>query len=255
LSEFKTILLQIKILARASLKARYRNSVLGYLWVLISPLSTYLAQAYVFKVVFKVQIDNYFLFLLLGLVPWMFFAQTLEMTTTSLFYSSRLLKAIPVHPVSLIMAQVLDNLINNFTVILIVLAAISSFETVPFEKLYLFPLPYFVLVVFTLSLSFLFSLLSIKYFDVKFVVSFVLGLLFFISPILYPENFVPEETQFLLALNPMYFILRPFRVLVEYGASVEFFRALFIASCGTLAAALTAYTYWKTKRNEIYLRL
>lgn len=255
LTKISTILSQSKVLARASLKARYRNSILGYLWVLISPLSTYVAQSYIFKVVFKVQIENYFLFLLFGLVPWMFFAQTLEMTTTSLFFSSRFLKSVQVHPISLVLAQVLDNLINNLTVVLIVLCVIATVEHVPFENIYLFPLPYLVLVIFTLSLSFLLSLLSIKYFDVKFVMSFVLGLLFFISPILYPENFVPEEAQFLLTLNPMYYILKPFRVLVETGPSNDFFYSLLIAAAGALLASLAAFGYWKAKRNEIYLRL
>ncbi len=254
-ANYKEIIFQSIILTKANLKSRYRNSFAGYLWVIISPISTYLTQSYVFKFVFKVQVENYLLFLLLGLIPWIFFAQTIEMTVGALFCNAKLLKSFQLQPVSIIIAQVFDNLINNLTVIVIILSWLFFFQDVNLEKIYLFPLPYISLGIFTFALSFLFSALSLLFFDVKFIISFLLGLLFLISPILYPESFVPEKFIFLIKMNPLYYIFKPFKDLISGGADILFFKDLCLSFCESIAMLTLTFLFWRKNGNDLLIRI
>lgn len=251
----KTLWDQSLVLTTANLKARYRNSVFGYLWVLLGPLSTYMAQAYVFKFIFRVPVENYLQFLLFGLLPWIFFSQTLEMVTTSFYHNGRLLKNVKVQPMALIVAQTVDNMINNFAALAILLTIIGIWDSVPWLKVYLFPIPYLVIGVTAIAFGFFLAALNVEFFDVKFVLNFALGLLFFLTPVIYPENFVPQEARFLLDYNPIHYLLRPFRALLETGPSALFWLQLRDASLVALAALVLAGYYWKRRRNEIYLKL
>jgi ABC-type polysaccharide/polyol phosphate export permease len=252
---WKAILSQSVILTKANLKTRYRNSFAGYLWVIISPLMTYMVQGYVFKMIFKIPMDNYFLFLLFGLIPWLFFSQTLEMVTTCFHYNGRLLKSTPVHPASLILAQGWDNIINSFLVMTLVLGLLSLSGEVPWSKIYLYPLPYISLLVSTVALGFWLSSLHARFFDVKFVLSFCLNILFFLTPVIYPENYVPAGFKFLLYGNPVYYLLRPWRALLESGPSPIFWLSLAQSFTLALMSVILATYYWRKKRNAIYLRL
>ena len=72
----------------AQLKSRYRKTVAGFLWVLLNPILTFCVQALIFKNVLKINIENYYLFLLAGIVPWIFITSSLSMTV-SVFVANR----------------------------------------------------------------------------------------------------------------------------------------------------------------------
>jgi len=249
------IVSQSLIFLRANLKARYRQSFAGFLWVFIGPLSTYLAQAYVFRFVFKIQVQNYFSFLLFGLVPWIFFSQTLEMTTTSFYNQNRILKSLNIHPLSLIIAQALDNLINSIVLIFVVLLALTIFFSVPWERLFLFPIAYTALALTGISFGFVLAVTNIFFYDTKFVLTFALGLLFFVSPVFYPESFVPDEFRWVLLVNPLTYLLRPFRALLDQGPGVAFLEAQLQALGICLIAIGMAYLVWQRKKHVFYFKL
>src|SRR5690606_4851573 len=89
------------ILTSASMRTRYRNSILGFAWVILNPLILMSAQAYVFVGVLKIEMDNYVLYLMSGLLPWIFLSQTLEMTATLYVFQGSLLKSLNLHPMTL----------------------------------------------------------------------------------------------------------------------------------------------------------
>jgi ABC-type polysaccharide/polyol phosphate export permease len=221
----------------------------------MSPLLTYLVQGYVFRIIFKIQVENYFLFLLFGLSPWIFLSQTIDMSTGLLYNQSKLLKSLKISPVTLLAAQAFDNLINSLLVVLIVLLWLSFFGTVDWSKVIFFPLPYLAVLVSGLFLSFFLATCQIFFFDTKFVTQFVLGILYFLTPIVYPENFVPEQWRFLLALNPLTYLLRPFRTLMEEGLSPKFLFDQLIAFAVAAFFCVVTLIFWARRRNAFYLRL
>lgn len=255
LKNIQLIFTQSFLLTRASLKARYRNSFAGYLWVILAPMTIFVTQAYVFKVIFKIEAKNYFVFLLFGLSPWLFFSQTLEMSSGLLYHQAKLLKSFKMSPITLLAAQAFDNLLNSLLVIFFALVTLSFFGDVDWAKIIFFPIPYISILISTLFLSFFIAVFQIFYFDTRFVTQFILGLLYFVSPIVYPENFVPEKFQFIIQLNPLTYLLRPFRTLLDEGLTNNFFIDQFIAFLISLIIASLAILFWRSKRYAFYLRL
>lgn len=215
----------------------------------------FVTQAYVFKVIFKIEAKNYFVFLLFGLSPWLFFSQTLDMSSGLLYNQAKLLKSFKISPITLLAAQALDNLINSVLVICLALITLSIFGELDWTKIVFFPIPYISILISTLFFSFFLSVCQIFYFDTRFVTQFVLGILYFVSPIVYPESFVPEQFQFIIKLNPLTYLLRPFRTLLDEGFSTNFIFDQSVAFLIAFAIAGLSIMFWRSKRYAFYLRL
>ena len=122
MSETKIFLSQVNALTVASLKGRYRKTAAGLLWVVLNPLLTFGVQALVFGYFIKMDVDNYLLYLVAGLIPWIFISQTLEMTTPVFVASGALMKSFAASPLVYLCSQVADNFFN----FLIYIKAISA---------------------------------------------------------------------------------------------------------------------------------
>lgn len=251
----RSVLKQTKILTLAGLKARYRNSWIGYLWVVISPITTFAVQAFVFTQIFQIRIPNYGEYLLISLLPWYFFSITVDMTTTAFFFNSRLLKSNIVQPIAIILSKVNENLISYLTTLLIGLCCLSLVSEVSILTRLLFcVLAIFPLYVFTAAVAFTISCLNTLYFDVKFISTFFLGLLFYLTPILYTEDFVPLKWQWLNQINPLTYLFRPFGDVSQVDESFIGSHILvsYVVAC---TSAACAYIVWKGLRNAVFTRV
>src|SRR5271154_4561101 len=98
---------QSRALAAANLKSRYRRTVAGFLWVVLNPLIMFGVQSMIFRHVLKIQISNYFLFLLSGLLPWIFITQSMDMCTSLFQANGGVLKSFHLNPLVLLTAQLI----------------------------------------------------------------------------------------------------------------------------------------------------
>lgn len=242
-------------LTLASLKSRYRNTVSGFLWVLLSPLLQYGAQAYAFYFILKLPVDNYPVFLLLGLIPWIFIISSVEMSTGSFTNQGRLLKSFPIHPWVPLMAQIADNLINFAVVFLFLMIPVTILTSFQAISLLVLPLALLPIFVGTFSLSLLLSTLNVFFRDTKFIVSFSTSILFFLTPVFYPESIIPEDFRWVPAVNPIYYMIRPFRGLETAFEGSQFWIHLGEAYVVAGGLMLWAIWYWGRKKNELYFNI
>lgn len=247
---------QIRTLTSANLRTRYRNTVAGMIWVVLNPLMTYLAQCYVFKAVLKIQFPNYMLFLLTGLIPWIFLSQSAVMGTTLLTTHARLLKSFPIHPVGLLISVLADNLINflvTFFLLLVPVLALSE-NANPLHFL-LFPIPLISLFLFTSGLVWFLATLQIFYYDTRFVLDFALLIAFYMSPIFYPADFVGGQYRWLVAYNPVSYVLAPFQELSRPMLSDDFAWLCVRSYLAAFVIFTLAAFFWRRRRNLAYLHL
>ena len=91
--------------------------------------------------------------------------------------------------------------------------------------------------------------------DTQFILQFILNLAYFITPIFYPKELIPERLQWVVSFNPLFIIIKPFQsIFWKYDLhlfALDFFRALVLTTILILACAI----YWRRKKNEIYFRL
>lgn len=250
---------QVGAVTGANLKARYRKTVAGFLWVVLNPLIMYTVQALVFKRFLKIDVRHYALFLASGLLPWAFLQQSLEMCTSLFVSSGRMLKSLQVNPLVLLLAQISDNLINFLATLVLILIPVCLLEHLSgwdrFEVLFLLPIPIFILACAAVGMSWLLATWQVFLRDTRFVVSFVLSVSYFLTPIFYPVSFVPPEFRVLIQINPLYRLIVPFQILMTDYDPNAFGISLFFASgiaCGFLGlAALT----WEKRRNDVYFNV
>ncbi len=248
--------MQIKTFTTASIKSRYRNTLAGLLWVILSPLLMFGAQSFAFKYVLRIEFANYPLFLLTGLMPWIFLMQSINMGTGLILSQSRLLKSFPIHPLACLLAMIVDNLINfvmTFLVILVPLVLLSA--DVKGIYFLLMPIPLLSLLIATVGLVWFLSVLQVFFYDTRYIVEFVTSIAFFVTPIFYPRQFVGPEFQWLLDLNPLNFLFAPLQALSRPVLPDNFLSLVGQSYAVSLSIFTLASLFWWRKRNLLYFRL
>lgn len=247
--------IQIKELTLASVKSRYRKTWTGFLWVILNPILMFGVQALVFKKFLKLEMPDYFLFLLGGLLPWIFLTSTIQMGTPVFVAQAQLLRSFKINPWVLLGAQVLDSFFNFLVTFLIILLPLYLFSDKSVLTLLLLPVAMIPLLVGTLCVTITLSILNVFYRDINFVMGFVFSLMFFITPIFYPREFVPEEYQWMITCNPIIYFIVPFRVLLYSNDVVALFPVMVKSILVCIIFIGIAFYVWKKKQNEFYRRL
>jgi ABC-2 type transport system permease protein len=204
-------------LALKELKIRYKRSVLGFLWALLNPALLMLVLTLVFATVMRFAIPHYAIFLLSVLLPWTFFAQSLSYAVESIVGNGDLIKKVRVAKLVFPMAALVSNLIN-LGLSLIPLALLVLVMRHPFYWTWLFlPVPLLALTLFTMGMTFFFAAANVYYRDVAHILQVVLSAWFYVTPIIYSLDFIPEKERWIFKLNPMIYVIHGFRLSVYYG--------------------------------------
>ena len=220
----------IKNLVARDLKVRYKGSALGYMWTWFDPLITMLIFIFVFDVILKIKVENFPVYLLSGLVPWLFFSNSVSGSVNSLVGNAALIKSIyfprAIYPLSVVLA----NLVNLLLSLVILIPIILLFKLNISYKALLLPFPLILLFLFTSGLALLFSCLHVYFRDMIYISGFIVRLWFYASPIFYSiEGIVSERFLALYLLNPLAVILMLFRTALM-GLAPPNFRSVLIAS-------------------------
>ncbi len=217
----KNYLFLIEQFTITDFKLRYSQSVLGYLWSLLNPLMMFGVLYFVFSVFMRFgEIPHYQVRLLSGIMLWSFFAEATTGGMNSLLMKASLLNKISfpriIIPLSSIFTTTLSLLINLIVLVFFMFLSGAAIQITAFMGV--------VVVIQLIFLSFSLSLLLTSFFlrfrDLSHIWTVFLQLGFWATPIIYPENIVPEKYQILLKINPMARILKSFRSSVIYGEPV-----------------------------------
>ena len=196
--QYREVLLN---LVRRNLKVRYKNSLLGFLWSLLNPLMQIGVWWLVFGVIMRPsgQMGDYMPYLLTGFLPWLFFSQTVLDSTACVTQEMALVKKAYFPRAILPMSTVISNLVHlAFAfVVLVALSMIWGFGLTSWfwSNLWMVLPATLLLVVFAYGIAAMVSAWSVWYADVKFIVGNVLGLWFFLTPVLYPISLVLMKTD------------------------------------------------------------
>jgi ABC-type polysaccharide/polyol phosphate export permease len=226
-------------LALSDFKLRYNNSVLGYLWSLLNPLMVFGVYYLVFSVFMRFEgIAHYQLYLLLGILLWNYFAESTTSGMASIQYKASLISKINFPKWMIVVAS---NLTSTLT-LMINLVIFSVFFVVSgasfLSGIIFFPIYLVQLVVFSLGVSFILSSYYLKYRDLMHIWGILIQAFFWLTPIIYPINIIPENIRRYFMLNPMARIIDGSRSVLIYGGMPE--RSGVIVASAVIAAILLA---------------
>jgi ABC-type polysaccharide/polyol phosphate export permease len=206
-------------LVAREIKARYKQSILGYAWVVLVPLIKLVVMTIVFSAFFRIKTDPipYPLFLFTALVPWTFTAGAVSVATSSLMANSSLITKIKlpreIFPITSILVKVVD-----FALSFVVLFALMLVFKYPFHlTILLIPVIFLIQFILIMGVSFILSALNVFYRDVENLLEVFLLVWMYMTPVFYPPEFIPAQYQMLFNLNPMMGIINAYRNVVLYG--------------------------------------
>jgi lipopolysaccharide transport system permease protein len=236
-------------LALRNLRSQYKQSMLGYAWILVSPAVYLLTFTFVFSTVLRTPSEGvpFPLFLCVGLVPWLFFSGALLFATESISGAASLVTMVyfprEILTVSAVLVRVLD--LAAGLVILVGLLAYHGYGLGPTAAWV--PAIFLLHLLFTVGLSLPLAALNLFFHDVRFLVGVGLNLWFFLTPVMYPMEIVPARYLFLYDLNPNAWLVEMYRDALLHGKSPA---AEDLVWCAGVALSTLAAGYYFFKRLE-----
>jgi ABC-type polysaccharide/polyol phosphate export permease len=214
LQEFKEVLNYRHLLfqlVRRDILTRYKRSFLGVAWTMLNPLGMMLILSFVFSQIFG-QIHAYPAYLLIGLMAWNFFSQSTTYAMNNLIWGGGLLQRIYIPRAAFGISAILSGLVNlvlSFVPLVIVMGVLGA--PIRITAVFL-PVSLLLLACFTLGLGLAISTLAVYFPDVAEMYQIILTALMYLTPIIYPETVIPAKYQLILHLNPLYYLLKLWRL-------------------------------------------
>ena len=229
------------------IKAQYKQSVLGYAWILLNPIAYLLILTFVFTKAFPMpaQTDVPFpLFLSIGMMPWLFFSNALSSATMSLIGASNVIRSVYFPREMLVIAAALVRVVDLAAGLLIVgVLMLVSGASLNWTAIWVPPL-IFIHLLFVLGCSLPLAAINLFYRDVRFLVSTALSLWFFLTPIFYTAGAVPERYRIVYDINPNARLIDAYRYALLDGVSPPL-ESLVWAGVLSLLSLIMGYYFFK----------
>ena len=203
----------LALLVRRDISVRYKQSAIGFAWVIIQPLMMMTIFSVIFGRFAKLPSDGvpYPLFTLTALLPWLYFAKALSGSSDSLVGSATLVKKVYFPRLVIPLSRALSGLVD-FGITFVVLAGMLAwYGVLPGWQIVFLPVMIMVALLTALGLGLWLTALNVKYRDVGLMVPFMVQIWMYASPIAYSASIVPEKWQWLYSLNPMVGVVEGFR--------------------------------------------
>lgn len=212
-------------LLQRNIASRYKGSVLGGVWCFIHPLLLLCVYTFVFSVVFKarwgVTIGNsqgaFAVIMFCGMTLFSIFSECVSANCSIILNNPNYVQKV-IFPLEVLpLAQVLTSFVLGIVwIILLFLGVIFILGTISWTMFLLFPI-LFILFLFTLGISYLVASLGVYIRDTSYVIQVLLQILFFMTPIFYPVEAVPEKFRVVLQINPLTILIEEARKVFLWG--------------------------------------
>ncbi len=236
----------IKHLTLREIKGRYKQSFLGFFWIVLNPFFQMIIMSFVFSKIMKVSNLGvpYPIFIYAGLLPWIFFTNSLTTSTRILVENSSLLKKIYFPREILVLSTILAKTFDFFLSAFIFLLLMFWFK-VPLSAFILLFFPiFFIQFLFTFALSLLLASLNLFYRDIQYLLNLIITLWFYVTPVLYATEFFPEKYRWIFKINPMSVYINAYRQVVLAG-NIPNWTSLSVGIIISLVIFVVSYRFFK----------
>lgn len=209
-------------LVKKDLRTRYKGSILGFLWTFVNPLLQLIVYSIVFSTIMPVNVDKYYIYLFVALIPWIFFTTCLQAGATSILAGKDMIKKIYfprlIMPLSVVGAAFM-NMLFSMGVVFVVL--LFSGVGISIQILWL-PVIMVLECLLALGLTFICAALNVYFRDLEHILGIVTMAWFYLTPIVYTADMVPPEFVHYFDLNPMKAVIEAYRDILYYKQMPQF---------------------------------
>ena len=237
-------------LVRRYLKGRYKGSFLGFFWTFLNPLLQLAVYTMVFSVILKNGREDYYLFLFVALVPWIFCSSCASSGVSCIWQQQDMVKKIYFPREVLPLSFVISNFVNMVLSLLVVLAVlIVSGKGLNFQALLYLPLIMAVEFLLCLGITLILSGLDIYFRDLEYLMGIFTMAWQFMTPIMYGIDQVPEKYLPIFYLNPMTSVINAYRDILYYKQPPELQTLGSAVAAGVLLCVLGFLVFGRLKRR------
>ncbi len=245
----------IQSLVARELKARYRGSVLGFFWSFVNPLMLLSIYTFVFTKVMPglhaKEIEPFALFMFCGILPWTWFASALTESAASLIAGGNLIKKVLFPAEILPIVNVLANMIHFFLGLPILIGFLIWYQKSPdLGDLPWFPVVVLIQLIFTSALALVLSALTVHFRDIRDILSNILTLWFFATPIIYPMGLAIGLGKRVLDMNPMTHLIVSYQEILFYPGAIGHWKWLLALGGASVVFFLAAYWLFDRLRDS-----
>ena len=229
------------------IRGKYKGSFLGVLWSFINPLLTTFIYTIIFSVLLKSTQEHYVVFVIIGVLPWTWFTNTMSYTNTYLM-NGGIIKKVYFPREILAISSVSSGLVNYLISCLIILLFLI-FSGIGFNINMLF-LPIMLIIQYILQLGILMITSSIDVYvrDFEYIVNFFVQMLFYATPILYSSSMFGKY-EWILKLNPLTTIIGAYRDIFYYQIQPDFISLFLVFAISMLILLVGSLVFRKLEKG------
>ena len=230
----------LKTNVQKEIRGKYKNSFLGILWSFLNPLLQIAVYAIVFPLILINNQPNYVIFLCVALIPWTFFTTCIQQSAATMIQNGNIIKKV-FFPIEILPISVVTSGAVNFIISTVIIFAFVLFSGMGITKYVLFyPVILLVQYLLQLGLSFIVSSVTVYLRDLEHLIGVALQLLFYATPIVYAAENIPEDFKFIIAYNPMTYIINGYRD-IFYNQTCPDFQSLGIMFLIAIVLCVVGY--------------
>ena len=244
------------LMVRRDFVALYKQTILGPLWFVIQPLLTTVVFTIVFGNIAKISTDGLpqILFYMSGITCWNYFSECLTQTSNTFSTNANIFGKVYFPRIIVPLSVVVSNLLK-FGIQLVLFGTFGIWffttgTTIHFTATaFLFPVLVLIMAMFGLGLGMIFSSLTTKYRDLRFLLQFGVQLLMYATPVIYPVSSIPEKYQWIILLNPMTAIVETFRNGFLGSGSLNLINLIYSGTCSLAILAIGTLIFNRVEKN------
>jgi homopolymeric O-antigen transport system permease protein len=241
----------LQVMVWRDVMVRYRQTLLGVVWVVAQPLMTMLIFTLLFNRVAKIEADHglpYSLFIMAALVPWTFFSAGVSAAGNSLIGSAHLISKVYFPRMIIPAASVLSGLVDMGVTLGLVIV-MYVYYSIGISVTFLFlPVAALITTVFAFGCGLWLSALNVEYRDIRVVIPFLLQIWMYATPVAYPMRVIPVKYQWIAKLNPMTGLIEAFRAAL-LGAPLPWKSLGYSTAAAAIVAVTGAFYFRRVERQ------
>lgn len=232
------------LLVRKDLKVRYKSSILGYMWALANPFAFAFVYWVAFKYIMRVQMENYSLYLITGIFPWLWLSIGVTQATRSYQNNASLVKKVRIPRAILPLSSVVQEMMHFLFALPVIIAFLAFAGGFELRAAWLWQLPLMLAVqlAFVYPVALVFAVGNVYVHDIEHLAGLAFAMLFFLTPMVYPVSMVPEELRRFFELNPLHALMESWRG-VFFTGSIEATKLAYAVACAAVFSAAAWLTY------------
>lgn len=250
LKEIYEYRLMVYSLVKRDLRGKYKGSVLGFMWTFVNPLLQLLVYNMVFSIIMRAGVEKFYLYLFVGLIPWLFFSAAITGGSTCIIAQKDLIKKIrfprEIIPISYVTSQFV-NMLLSFIVVIIVSVVSGVRPTI--GGILCLPIIMMVEYLMALGIALISSSLTVYFRDLEHILAIVAMAWLYATPICYPVEMVPAEYLPIYNLNPVTPIVNAYRDVLYWGRTPDLRTLLLAVLIGIVTVFLGVIIFGKLQRR------